>query len=87
MLSNYSYGIWVSNRADSSNIPPKLSENSDSPLAPKLRFGSALAYETPFHIIFVASVDFTPDANPLRVDLFNSFCIGDGVLPLHILLV
>ena len=48
-----------------------LSENSDSPLAPKLRFGSALANETPFHILFVAPVNFTPDASTLKRGLFE----------------
>ena len=50
---------------------PRLSENSDSPLAPKLLFGSVLANETPFHILFVAPVNFTPDASTLKRGLFE----------------
>jgi hypothetical protein len=49
----------------------RLSENSDYLLAPKLRFGSALANETPFHILFVAPVNFTPDASTLKRGLFE----------------
>jgi len=41
------------------------------PLAPKLRFGSALANETPFHMPFVAPVNFIPDANTLKRGLFE----------------
>ena len=64
------------------NFVPKpliLSENSDSPLAPKLRFGSALAHETLFHILFVASVDIPLDANPV----IKRICLIASVLEMQ----
>ena len=41
------------------------------PLVPKLLFGNALAHETPFHIIFVASVELPADASPLKRGLVD----------------
>ena len=64
----------------------KLSENSDFPLAPKLRFGSALAHETPFHIFLWRLWTSLLTKILKKEHLSNCFCIGDSVLPLHILL-